>query len=82
MGEIAEMMLDGTMCQCCGVYLHDGEDGDGIPAFCPDCQPETQKKVWAPNKKKVKCPLCQKLVKSVGLGDHVETVHYAKEKIK
>ncbi|MBZ9939183.1 hypothetical protein LB518_22995 [Mesorhizobium sp. BR1-1-16] len=32
MGEIAEMMLDGTLCEGCGAYL-DGE-GDGIPRYC------------------------------------------------
>lgn len=42
MGEIAEMMLDGTMCQGCGEFLHDGEDGDGIPAYCAGCEPEGQ----------------------------------------
>lgn len=37
MGEIAEMMLDGTLCQGCGEFLHDGEDGDGFPTFCAAC---------------------------------------------
>jgi len=41
MGEIAEMMLDGTMCQQCGVYLDD--DGDGIPAYCSSCAPREDK---------------------------------------
>lgn len=31
MGEIAEMMLEGALCECCGVYI--GE-GDGIPGYC------------------------------------------------
>ena len=32
MGEIAEMHLDGTLCEMCGVYL----DGDvpGYPRYC------------------------------------------------
>jgi hypothetical protein len=34
MGEIAEMMLDGTLCQVCGEYL--GE-GDGFPVTCAGC---------------------------------------------
>lgn len=35
MGEIAEMMLDGTLCQICGSVI----DGDtpGYPRFCLDC---------------------------------------------
>ena len=46
MGEIAEMMLDGTLCQCCGDFL--GTD-NGFPTYCADCQPEEEKIV----KKKV-----------------------------
>lgn len=34
MGEIADMMLDGTMCEACGEFLNDGEDGDGLPGYC------------------------------------------------
>lgn len=35
MGEIAEMMLDGTLCQVCGGII----DGDtpGYPRYCQDC---------------------------------------------
>src|SRR5688500_10789686 len=37
MGEIAEMMLDGTLCECCGSYI-DEEGGDGFPRYCsPQC---------------------------------------------
>jgi hypothetical protein len=31
MGEIAEAMLDGTLCEACGTYI--GE-GDGFPGYC------------------------------------------------
>lgn len=40
MGEIAEMMIDGTMCQRCGEFLYDGEDGPGYAEFCPSCRRE------------------------------------------
>ena len=33
MGEIAEGMIDGTFCECCGEYI--GE-GDGYPRYCSD----------------------------------------------
>jgi hypothetical protein len=33
MGEIAEMMLDGTLCEQCGVYIEEGEP-EGIPRYC------------------------------------------------
>jgi len=35
MGEIAEMMISGVMCECCGVYLECDEcENIGIPAYC------------------------------------------------
>jgi hypothetical protein len=37
MGDIADMMLEGVLCQCCGVYI--GE-GNGWPAFCSACDRE------------------------------------------
>ena len=33
MGEIADMMLDGTLCECCGEYI--GEDS-GYPGYCSE----------------------------------------------
>ena len=38
MGDYADMMLDGTCCQSCGMFL----EGDfmGFPVICPDCQKE------------------------------------------
>jgi hypothetical protein len=36
MGDIAEMMLDGTLCQGCGEFL--GGD-DGLPGYCAGCAP-------------------------------------------
>lgn len=37
MGEIAEMMLDGTMCAGCGEWM--GDEGDGFPRYCAACRP-------------------------------------------
>ncbi|MDE2096824.1 MAG: hypothetical protein KGL39_06215 [Patescibacteria group bacterium] len=37
MGEIAEMMLDGTLCEGCGEYIDDG-GASGFPRYCsPQC---------------------------------------------
>lgn len=47
MGEIAEMMLDGTLCERCGSFI-DG-DSPGFPRLCSSCKPKKNKK----NKKKV-----------------------------
>ncbi len=35
MGDIADMMLEGVMCQQCGEWL--GGDGDGYPVTCEAC---------------------------------------------
>lgn len=37
MGEIADQILEGQMCQWCGEYLG---DGDGYPTICAGCQAE------------------------------------------
>lgn len=39
MGEIADSMIEGEMCQYCGVYL----DGDrpGYPRSCSSCRPNS-----------------------------------------
>ena len=38
MGDISEMMLDGTLCQTCGSYIEEGE-AQGFPRDCNDCNP-------------------------------------------
>lgn len=40
MGEIADMMIDGTLCEWCGCYV--GE-ATGYPRKCPDCRAEAKK---------------------------------------
>lgn len=46
MGDIADMMLDGTLCECCGAVMEDllPTDGSnvlkpppGYPRRCTDC---------------------------------------------
>jgi hypothetical protein len=36
MGDMADMMLDGTMCEICGVYLEEGV-AQGFPRKCENC---------------------------------------------
>jgi DNA-directed RNA polymerase subunit RPC12/RpoP len=78
MGEIADMMLDGTMCQGCGVWLHDGADGPGYPGYCSDCRrelgPEPKDHIEPP-KPKVKCPTCGRKVRAIGLKQHQRDTH-------
>lgn len=37
MGEISEMMLDGTLCESCGVFI---DEGEGFPRRCLGCEEE------------------------------------------
>jgi hypothetical protein len=55
MGEIADMMLDGTLCSCCGDFLDQNFDLDGavdgvvedtspgFPMMCAACEFEMQR---------------------------------------
>lgn len=40
MGEIADMMLNGNLCQLCGCYIN--ELPGGFPRTCEDCIEETE----------------------------------------
>lgn len=58
MGEIADMMIDGVMCQC-GEYI--GEDAPGHPRFCsPQCEKDfgfsSEEPVNQKDPKSVACP--------------------------
>lgn len=39
MGQITEMILEGILCQCCGVYM-DCDEAPGYPVTCEDCEEE------------------------------------------
>lgn len=42
MGDIAEMHLDGTLCERCGEVFEDileGNEPPGHPRYCKGCQP-------------------------------------------
>ena len=42
MGEIADMIINGFLCQQCGQYMPDYEE-PGYPRTCPDCEKENRK---------------------------------------
>jgi hypothetical protein len=49
MGEIAEMMLDGTLCEGCGEFIDHG-GGDGIPRYCsPQCAADRGAEYFPPS---------------------------------
>ena len=66
MGEISEMILDGILCEGCGVYI--GHEC-GYPRRCPGCKPN------APSPDKMNCPTCGKRIKKAGLKMHNRVVH-------
>lgn len=82
MGEIADMMLDGTLCECCGAYI--GSDA-GYPQYCSDtCANDRGMALedgipvaldTTPRPPKTICPDCGKRVKEAGLADHRRAVH-------
>jgi len=78
MGDVVDMMLDGTLCASCGEYL--GEACD-YPRYCHGCQKDQRaiahKAVLSRRKeiKKVQCELCKRWVKSIGLADHNRDAH-------
>lgn len=82
MGEMAEMMLDGTLCEACGTYIDD--DGDeGFPRYCSNQCARDRGATYAlpnptftvPNPSKTNCPICRKRIKLAGVADHMRDVH-------
>ena len=78
-GDVAEAMLDGTLCEICGEFL--GEP-TGYPVRCTDCKnkPErlpTYRSFFEHQNPKamILCPVCHKRVKEMGLGHHVKDAH-------
>jgi len=72
MGEIAEMMTDGTLCQQCGMYIG---SGNGFPTTCRPCRlAERDAYVQTlPKPPKQQCPVCKKNFR--GLSDHMRDAH-------
>jgi hypothetical protein len=43
MGETAEMMLEGILCQQCGTYIE--SESYGVPRYCSDCKPKNKSRM-------------------------------------
>lgn len=41
MGDVADMVLEGTLCEVCGVYIEDDE-APGYPRSCVECSNEDE----------------------------------------
>jgi len=79
MGDVADMMLDGTLCQGCGEYLGDGE---GCPMFCESCSKDDEEYKKEKTKKET-CSICNKKCKGQeGLNAHIKAKHSQELKVK
>lgn len=74
MGEIADAILDGDLCQVCGVYM---EGGNGYPQTCGGCLHDTKPRRAPAHKPstfervgKESCPTCGKRISLWGLDQH------------
>lgn len=72
MGEIADMMLDGTLCEGCGEYL--GGSASGFPRYCAGCRPS--RAALDPRQqgrpKPFQCSCGKRLVNAQALTDHAK----------
>lgn len=76
MGEAAEMLLDGTLCEGCGVFL--GGGSPGYPRRCEGCRPPPIRldKLKAALALRVSCPHCQRtFATDEGAAQHVAAKH-------
>lgn len=75
MGDVSDMMLDGTLCEGCGVYLNG--KSQGIPRMCRDCQQivASQPRREGLSHGMIRCKKCGKVVKEAGLYNHMKDKH-------
>lgn len=79
-GEIADMMLEGVLCEGCGEFI--GE-GDGFPTYCsPQCAKDRGAEYWQggmlcePKPKRHRCATCGRKFRTAhGLQDHRAAKH-------
>jgi hypothetical protein len=72
-GEIADLMIDGEICQVCGEELGEAV---GYPRTCGGCQLQDRYEAQqAEGQKKVACPTCGRKFKAVGLPQHQRDAH-------
>lgn len=69
MGEIAEMMLDGTLCEMCGVAFDPDHVAPGYPVYCSrQCASDRGAEWIAPRRsrqtKRLQCQLCKRMFAS------------------
>lgn len=70
MGDIADLIINGGMCQYCGECF---DDEPGYPRSCPGCEEDEPTQAEKPEK--VACPECGKYVTEQGLSQHIAAKH-------
>ena len=86
MGDIADMILDGTLDEETGEYIGDhnlakyGSESPGFPVSIGREKREAKQQKLSniedeARKKKTKCDVCGKKVKEIGLRDHLRDAH-------
>jgi len=73
--SIAEDVVNGEICQfCCG---SPPATPKGYPFTCRSCQTDGDLKERPPkkNKRKIKCPICDRRIKHDGFQNHVKDKH-------
>ena len=73
MGEIAEMMIEGSICQYCGEFLG---AGDGFATSCSSCDERDDMQGEVEEKPIIECPSCNKTFKTAqGARQHYQAKH-------
>jgi len=74
MGDIANDVIDGFLCQLCLSIMSDHKS-PGYPRTCRECKKEATNMHAHHHTSKVKCPVCHKQVKEMGLAQHQRDAH-------
>lgn len=78
MGDIADMIIEGVLCQGCGEYMG---DGNGYPQWCRACMKTEDRKETLPGpkpgakQKKVRCAHCNRRIAEGGMQQHMRDKH-------
>jgi hypothetical protein len=71
MGEIADMMIEGHMCETCGEVF---DEAVGYPRQCKECRFQSRARTKVPEKR-ISCDVCGKLIAPSGMRQHFDAKH-------